>query len=103
MLMNVLEYSAKYHDRIMTNRKTSLIEISCSDNDIMSIENSWVSVMNKLKSLFGTTSSMKNYMLKLYQNDWKNLILSFGDEFDNKLKNYSRYKDEFKIENYITH
>ena len=101
IFVNVLEHSVRYYQRILSNPCNSLVKLSCLDSDIGSWEKSWVAVIGRLMSMFGTLDLMKTHMLKLYQDKWKELIHDISENDDGKLRAYVKFKNEFKIGNYL--
>ena len=101
LLINVLECSVRYYNRMLSSRNDSLVKLSCLDSDVRSCEKSWVVAIENLSTLFGTQAQMKTRMLQLYQEKWENLIHSLSMDNDGKLRTYAKLKKSFKIENYV--
>ena len=100
LLINVFEHAVRYYNRISHANSDSLVKLSCFDNEICSNEKSWISVINRVCSLF-SQNTMKAHMCKLYKENWENLMNSFRNDSDSKLRSYTKFKKHFCLENYV--
>ena len=99
LLINILNHSDRFYNRIMTNNNDTLVKISCIDENVCSIDSSWTTSIRNIQQLFCTTSSMQAHMQTTYSDSWSSLMKSHGS--DSKLRTFSQFKTVFKLENYI--
>ena len=99
LLINILNHSERFYNRIMTNNNDTLVKLSCIDENVRSIDSSWITSIRNIQQLFCTTSSMQAHMQTTYSDSWSSLMKSHGS--DSKLIIFSQFKTVFKLENFI--
>ena len=97
ILINILNHSYRYYNRIENISVPSLVKHSCLDKDLWSLSSSWYCSMKRLITLFNQSRSFLCDMQNIYRNSWREKINSCTG----KLRTYSKFKKEFKLENYI--
>ena len=99
LLINALNHSVRYFNRIDSLAINSLVKLSCMDDVVRSLDTSWISTMNKIIDTFSGPDSYLANMQKVYSDSWSTLIQSY--DTDGKLRVYSQFKKHFHLENYL--
>ena len=108
MLINVLDMSTKFKKRILSLSNDSLVKKSCLDiNESVQDSNLYEPSVKKLcwqaridsLSNIGVAEQTKLLLQNIYSCLWNDLISN--QTCDDKLRTYSKFKQEFELENYI--
>ena len=97
LLIKILNYSYRYFQNLQSSSTNSLVKLSCLDNDLRTLEQSWYNCMNRLVTNFNHSRSFLTDMQNVYRISWENLMKSCTG----KLRTYSEFKTDFTLENYI--
>ena len=68
LLITILNHSYRYYQRIESLSITSLVKLSCLDNDLRSLTSSWYSSISKLVTSFNQSRSFLCDMQNVYRN-----------------------------------
>ena len=101
LLINVLSHSVRYYSRIFSpEMKNSLVTLSCMDKDVRNVEHGWFKAMCSIQNSFPGPGSYPSKLQNYYRDCWSTWIRSQLRD-DSKLRVYSLFKTDFKMENYI--